>query len=1097
MSEYSRGVGPAGHRQAAPQAMADGVSTLGQLARMAGVPAVPLEVHEYGWASWGKFADSSFWPHGSFGAAYNVASWLWQRSAGARRVFHWGYTFDDGLAAANPAASGATANHHGRPIISGWGWTLGAMELLLGADGDSVGGEMVSDTPSQLDPSYNNTLGAFRAAQPKGRALHYLVCAFSGNYQEHSAVDLTLRISAADFPGSQPFWDLHDTSAVVVSERVYNSSTSAHDAIRNDLAVAGGYPSLLSRQDPSVDMIEKMTTPRGLAAAAANTRKYLEMSDASLQARPFTGGLSVSGGALTASLTMQRPSLVLLSFAPSTEALARRVVAQQQDEEGRLVQRSKSGNGDAAASPYLPATVKSDDDAAPTNCSLHPLSVHDFGAQGDGVADDHDAIQAAIDAASAHPCGGGQVYFPPATGYRVSKPLVIMTGEGVVRGGLSLVGGGGSARHPERPQFAYPPQTVIFTDALTGPALQVGNLSVGSGINDVDLFIRDMSFVGVETGLAILGSAGVRLQNIAAACRNYTGGADNAGAVISNTYWLSCDQCAFSTVAAPDAFCRHFPGSKQPPLCYGTKPSLILRGENPGGAYGGVHECYLLRFDGIILKAGGIRYEQLWAAPQGKGPKIGFFEFRSIVLEYSWTPFLDLWVDPALEASQNFSLITIDHHMGADANPKNSSIEWSPPPLVRFNCSQPHCTLGGVTLSGLGMAQKTVEVVNGQLGGFGGGVTVLGNELGANAVDEAGHSAGGIVARSSGGLEVVGRAGHTADPLALGADSTAALAVSTAGDSAARLAVGASGAMSWGDGAAGAAPTATLGTVRAETAAWDPPSLEPGGICSTNVSVPSATTADIVSASLTTLGFIDAQLTAAVAAPGIVKVLLRNVGATPADVPAGELRVVATPFAAKTAKTDDAAATAPSWVTKLLPRPQQLLDLESTFSFTGGRIVVAASEEAADALQAGDRLQSRMRRLFGLHLQVVAAPPSANRSYAAGDIVLSVAPRALPGIASKAVSEAYVLKVHREAILLEAATSSGLRTGVQTLLQLTQSTSSGAPTMRSCIVTDWPDSPMRGLFMYGSESNDVRSDSAAFSICRAACLGKTLLLHCR
>ena len=46
--------------------------------------------------------------------------------------------------------------------------------------------------------------------------------------------------------------------------------------------------------------------------------------------------------------------------------------------------------------------------------------------------------------------------------------------------------------------------------------------------------------------------------------------------------------------------------------------------------------------------------------------------------------------------------------------------------------------------------------------------------------------------------------------------------------------------------------------------------------------------------------------------------------------------------------------------------------------------------------------------------------------------------------------------------------------GVQTLLQLTQSTSSGAPTMRSCIVTDWPNSPMRGLFMYGPESNDVR-----------------------
>ena len=122
--------------------------------------------------------------------------WLWQRSAGAERVFHWGYTFDDGLAAANPGASGATAtttavDHLGVGLDA---WCDGT---AAGCNGDGVG-EMVLDTPSQLDPSYNNTLGAFRVAQPKGRALNYLVCAFSGNYQEHSAVDLTLRISAAD-----------------------------------------------------------------------------------------------------------------------------------------------------------------------------------------------------------------------------------------------------------------------------------------------------------------------------------------------------------------------------------------------------------------------------------------------------------------------------------------------------------------------------------------------------------------------------------------------------------------------------------------------------------------------------------------------------------------------------------------------------------------------------------------------------------------------------------------------------------------------------------------------------------------------------------
>ena len=70
---------------------------------------------------------------------------------------------------------------------------------------------------------------------------------------------------------------------------MYNSSTSAHDAIRNDLAVAGATRHFC-RDGIPVDMIEKMTTPRGLAAAAANTRKYLEMSDASLQARRSLAG---------------------------------------------------------------------------------------------------------------------------------------------------------------------------------------------------------------------------------------------------------------------------------------------------------------------------------------------------------------------------------------------------------------------------------------------------------------------------------------------------------------------------------------------------------------------------------------------------------------------------------------------------------------------------------------------------------------------------------------------------------------------------------------------------------------------------------------
>ena len=173
----------------------------------------------------------------------------------------------------------------------------------------------------------------------------------------------------------------------------------------------------------------------------------------------------------------------------------------------------------------------------------------------------------------------------------------------------------------------------------------------------MDVLIQDMSFVGIETGLMVLGSAGVRMVNIGAAARNWTGGRDNGGAVISNTYWLSCEQCAFETVPPPDAYCRHFPleppHPPPPPLCYGTKPALILRGENPGGGYAGVHECYLLRFAGLILKCGGVGYEQLTSQPGGRGPAIGYFEFKSVVMEDSWTPVLDIYVDPTLEASQN------------------------------------------------------------------------------------------------------------------------------------------------------------------------------------------------------------------------------------------------------------------------------------------------------------------------------------------------------------------------------------------------------------------------------------------------------------
>jgi len=243
---------------------------LGQLARLAttgsnhGSPAttsVPIEVHEYGWASWGKFNDQSFWPRGAFGGSYCVSAWLWLRSAGMGSMVHWGYGFNYSLATANPAAAGAVPGVHvGRPLISGCGWVLAAMRQLLGPGEDSssgssvIGAHAVRDSPSQRNPAVNTTLGAFRTAQPQTKTLQYLIVAYTADYTEETEVALTLTIRAADFPRS-PFWSLSDPHSVTVREMRYGKSNSVYDQIHAALSAAGGYPTMLTKNDSSVDMV--------------------------------------------------------------------------------------------------------------------------------------------------------------------------------------------------------------------------------------------------------------------------------------------------------------------------------------------------------------------------------------------------------------------------------------------------------------------------------------------------------------------------------------------------------------------------------------------------------------------------------------------------------------------------------------------------------------------------------------------------------------------------------------------------------------------------------------------------------------------------
>ena len=81
---------------------------------------------------------------------------------------------------------------------------------------------------------------------------------------------------------------------------------------------------MLTKNDSSVDMVfdpsgqgHGMATPQGLAmlAKTENAKRYLAMSDAALEMRPFTGSVERGeGGGMVLRCKVRRPSLLLLSL---------------------------------------------------------------------------------------------------------------------------------------------------------------------------------------------------------------------------------------------------------------------------------------------------------------------------------------------------------------------------------------------------------------------------------------------------------------------------------------------------------------------------------------------------------------------------------------------------------------------------------------------------------------------------------------------------------------------------------------------------------------------------------------------------------------
>jgi hypothetical protein len=109
--------------------------------------------------------------------------------------------------------------------------------------------------------------------------------------------------------------------------------------------------------------------------------------------------------------------------------------------------------------------------ASPPNHLRSYVDVRDYGAVGDGVTDDYEAIQAAIDAASAAasglPQGGGAVVFLPSGLYRVGRTLRIeQSNVGIVGiGAGSVIQGGARDGHiiyAGTPEPSRPVRNVFF-----------------------------------------------------------------------------------------------------------------------------------------------------------------------------------------------------------------------------------------------------------------------------------------------------------------------------------------------------------------------------------------------------------------------------------------------------------------------------------------------------------------------------------------------------------------------------------------------------------------------------------------------------------
>lgn len=144
------------------------------------------------------------------------------------------------------------------------------------------------------------------------------------------------------------------------------------------------------------------------------------------------------------------------------------------------------------------------------------LNVKDFGAVGDGVTDDHEAMQAAIDAAS-QGLGGGKLYFPEGK-YLVKKMVQLKSNIDIrLHDDATIVNG---INFQGRPSIVFmtgpfinggdkifwePTENISFTD---------GTIDMNGALNEEGTKPKNLPLINSSGGFAIGNSSNVTIRNV-------------------------------------------------------------------------------------------------------------------------------------------------------------------------------------------------------------------------------------------------------------------------------------------------------------------------------------------------------------------------------------------------------------------------------------------------------------------------------------------------------------------------------------------------------------------------------------------------------